>query len=339
MDGQRRHRRCLVGGTFDRLHSGHKLLLDAAQRAADAVEIHVTSDEMAAQKSDAIEPFESRCDALLNWIEKYAPGRVTVHELRDHNGPAPTHEHADCIVATPETKGQCEMINQHRVSNGLSPLEILEVQHLLDASGGIISSSRIRNGHIDHEGHPWYSPQWRGHTLHMQPDAEAELKSPMGTLYRGPESEPEVAMYAALDDIDLEHTIVVAVGDVTVSTMLDIDLIPDLAFIDGQTKRKMLEIDAQVDLSTFPRILHAVNPPGSLTPALVKVIEEALPLDVPTVIVVDGEEDLAPLLVHLFMPLQTVVLYGQPHQGVVVQYSHIDTKRRCRRLLELFEVE
>jgi uncharacterized protein (UPF0218 family) len=56
------------------------------------------------------------------------------------------------------------------------------------------------------------------------------------------------------------------------------------------------------------------------------------------VIVVEGEEDLAPLFVHLLAPVHTVVLYGQPHEGVVVQNSLLKTKQRCRRLLELFEV-
>ena len=56
------------------------------------------------------------------------------------------------------------------------------------------------------------------------------------------------------------------------------------------------------------------------------------------VVVVDGEEDLAPLYIHLHVPLNAVVLYGQPGQGVVVQPSSTETKLRCRRLLELFEV-
>ena len=42
---------CLVGGTFDRLHAGHRLLLDAAVKAAQRVEVHVTSDAMADKKA------------------------------------------------------------------------------------------------------------------------------------------------------------------------------------------------------------------------------------------------------------------------------------------------
>jgi len=67
-------------------------------------------------------------------------------------------------------------------------------------------------------------------------------------------------------------------------------------------------------------------------------VREALSDEVPVVVVVDGEEDLAPLFIHVLAPINAVVMYGQPNQGVVVQPSHLGTKQRCRRLLELFEV-
>ena len=56
------------------------------------------------------------------------------------------------------------------------------------------------------------------------------------------------------------------------------------------------------------------------------------------IIHVDGEEDLAPLYIHCLAPIGTVVLYGQPRQGVVSQITTLDVKIRCRELLSLFEV-
>ena len=338
MEGGRRFRRCLVGGTFDRLHAGHRLLLDAAQTAADFVEIHITSDAMAEQKSDHIQSFETRRECLLDWIEQHAPRRASVHQLTDVHGPAPTHSKADCIVATPETRGQCERINEKRLAGNLPPLAVLEVGHMMDINGEVISSSRIRNGHIDPEGHPWFSPDWEGRTLRMHPRAEPELKSPMGVLYAGPEDDPEIAMLAALDDLDLDRLMLVAVGDVTVRTLLSIGITPDLALVDGQTKRQALVKEEQVNIGAFGTVLHAENPAGVLTPSLLGAVREALSDEVPVVVVVDGEEDLAPLFIHVLAPINAVVLYGQPKEGVVVQPSHLGTKQRCRRLLELFEV-
>lgn len=334
-----RFNRCLVGGTFDRLHAGHRLLLDAAVRAAGHVEVHITSDKMADQKSVNMQSFETRRDEVLNWAERHAPRRVSVHELSDVHGPAPHHPEADCIVATPETKAECERINLKRVEHGLPPLHIVEVAHLREVDGAIISSTRIRNGLVDPDGHPWMAAAWRQAVLRMHPRAEPELKSPMGTLYKGPESSPEIAMSAALEDLDTSEVILIAVGDVTVATLLSMGVIPDMAFVDGQTKRQALDEEDQVDVSRFPHRLGATNPAGVLTPDLRAAIEQASSLEEPVVVEVDGEEDLAPLYIHLHVPLHAVVLYGQPHTGVVVQPSSLATKMRCRRLLELFEVE
>lgn len=333
-----RFQRCLVGGTFDRLHAGHRLLLDAAARAAQHVEIHITSDVMADQKSVNMQSFETRRDELLNWVQDHAPKRVTVHELTDLHGPAPSHRTADAIVATPETRAECERINDKRATNDLPPLHIIEVTHLLDVEGTVISSSRIRNGLVDVNGHPWCSPEWMDVSLRMHPRAEPELKTPMGVLYEGPESAPEMAMLAALDEINTDETILIAVGDVTVATLLGLDIVPDMGFVDGQTKREALAEDQRVDVHAFTHVLEAVNPAGLLTPSLRKAIEQASVLEEPVVVVVDGEEDLAPLFVHLHVPLHAVVLYGQPGKGVVAQFSSLSTKERCRRLLELFEV-
>ena len=339
MGGAPRYSRCLVGGTFDRLHAGHRLLLDAAVKSAEHVEVHITSDGMADKKSVNMQSFETRRDELLNWVERHAPHRVSVHELTDIHGPAPTHPDADCIVATPETKAECERINLKRAEHGLRPLHIIEVAHLRDVEGGIISSTRIRNGMVDPEGHPWMAPEWKQAVLRMHPRAEPELKTPMGTLYKGPEEAPDIAMLAALEELNTSELILIAVGDVTVATLLALDVVPDMAFVDGQTKRQALEEEEQVDLTAFDHVLHAENPPGVLTPSLQLAVAEAAALEQPVVVVVDGEEDLAPLFIHLHVPLHAVVLYGQPRTGVVVQPSSLATKMRCRRLLELFEVE
>ena len=339
MEGAYRFQRCLVGGTFDRFHAGHRLLLDAAQRQAAHLEIHITSDRMADSKAANIQSFETRREHLLQWIERHAPRRGTVFELNDVQGPAPQHPLADCIVATPETRGQCEHINTLRHANNLPSLHIIEVDHLADHCGGIISSSQIRNGKIDTEGHPWVTSSMSANILLMHPGLDRELKTPMGTLFEGPEDAPDVAMYAALEDRSLSQDMLIAVGDVTVRTMLEMDIIPDIALIDGQTKRTPLSESEQVDPSSFSCHLDANNPPGQLTPSLLEALEKAVDEEESCLIYVDGEEDLAPLYAHLLAPIGSIVIYGQPGKGVVVQLTTLATKGRCRRLLELFEVE
>jgi phosphopantetheine adenylyltransferase len=60
MTNEQRYRCCLVGGTFDRLHAGHRLLFEAAYKHAAVVEVHITTDVMAEQKSMLVLDFEQR---------------------------------------------------------------------------------------------------------------------------------------------------------------------------------------------------------------------------------------------------------------------------------------
>ena len=232
----------------------------------------------------------------------------------------------------------CDAINEQRVSNGFLPLHVIEVMHLDGLEGGIISSSAVRNGHMDREGHPWMPLELRQANLRMAAALDHELKTPMGTLFEGPEDDPEIGMAAALDGLPSPHGAIITVGDVTTKTMLDMGLTPDIALIDGQTKRTELEDDLKVDTKRFHHHLTAVNPAGLLTPSLNQAVVQALVAEDTVVLEVDGEEDLAPLVIHCLAPLGTVVMYGQPRTGVVLQYTTLAVKQRCRHLLSLFEV-
>ena len=57
------------------------------------------------------------------------------------------------------------------------------------------------------------------------------------------------------------------------------------------------------------------------------------------VMTVDGEEDMAPLYLHLLAPLGTVVVFGMPGWGLMVQRTTLAMKERCRTILNAFEVK
>ena len=328
---------CLIGGTFDRFHSGHKLLISAALTKCQSVEIYITTDEMALKKSLLIQDYLTRFEQIYSWINDNYPNRVKLFELEDRFGPAPIHETADAIAATPETVGNCHKINETRISNGLEELAIIEVPHLFAYDGSIVSSSLIRRGKLDQDGNPWLDVRLTNSMLKMSSLLDSELKTPMGELFRGPEEHPEIAMSEALEYIDRNLGNIVAVGDVSVKVMIDMGNIPDVGIIDGMTKRKSLDSCDEVSLDSFQNLLKCQNPPGHLTHQLAETIDSALTSDGPVAIVVDGEEDLAPLLIHCLAPIGTAVIYGQPNQGVVVQITTLEVKERCRNLLALFE--
>ena len=328
---------CLVGGTFDCFHVGHQALLEAAFHC-DEVEVWVTSDAIAAQKDPRIKPQSERIDEILDWA---GDRTLNIYNLEDAWGPAPTRSDATHIVCTPETKENCGKINQMRIEGNLEPLEIIEVAYVIAKDGSPISSSRIRQGSIDRQGNLWIRDTDLEQVVHFPSSLDSELKSPMGTLFPGLEDTPEVAIRAAVEAIPAFSPCLIAVGDVTVNALLEIGWVPDVGIVDGLTKRTPW--DGQLDTTSFVGQLSCENPAGQLTPDLLECIDLALDFSFsekggPVLLEVEGEEDLAPIMAHLLAPLGTVVLYGQPSEGVVLRITDESTKDRSRELLDKFEI-
>ena len=328
---------CLVGGTFDCFHAGHQALLEAAL-SCDSVEVWVTSDAIASEKDPRIKSQSERQKDISDWAGARS---LSTHSLEDSWGPAPTRGDVTHIVCTPETLENCDQINQMRIEGGLTPLEIVEVPHVLAEDGESISSSRIRQGSINREGVLWIRESDLERAVHLPTSLDSELKEPMGTLYPGPEDTPEVAIQAAVEAIPSSSHCLIAVGDVTVNALLETGWVPDLGVVDGQTKRTPW--DGEIDMTSFVGHLSCENPAGQLTPDLFESTDLALDFAFseqggPVLLEVEGEEDLAPIMIHLLAPLGTVVLYGQPSAGVVLRITDESTKVRCRALLDAFEV-
>ncbi|MEC9124401.1 MAG: DUF359 domain-containing protein, partial [Candidatus Thermoplasmatota archaeon] len=58
-----------------------------------------------------------------------------------------------------------------------------------------------------------------------------------------------------------------------------------------------------------------------------------------SLIVVEGEEDLTPIVLHLLLPIDSGVIYGQPGRGVVTRVTDLETKENCRAILESMTFE
>ncbi|MBL11345.1 MAG: hypothetical protein CMB46_00835 [Euryarchaeota archaeon] len=330
----------LIGGTFDRFHKGHLHLLSKSLEKCSELEVWINSDNLAKKKDPRVQTWEVRHHNIKSSLDEESLSRVSFGELEDNFGPAPTHEKAQVIFSTEDTMQNCIEINKLRIMNELDPLEIviLELQNAWD--GIPISSSRIRDGVIDREGNSWIPESIRSGTIALTPEVEGKLKDPFGTLFSGPEDNPLVAMRDALSHVENQPGPMIAVGDVTVLTMHQLGATPDISIIDGLTKREEWGESSNIDQSLYGQSLNCSSPPGSLTASLLGACEEAVNSWMKdrssTIINVEGEEDLAPLLMHPLSPIGAVVLYGQPGKGVVVRICGEESKGRCRQLLESF---
>ena len=327
----------LIGGTFDRFHKGHLHLISKSLESCDKLEIWINSDDLARQKDPRVQTWKNRCDNIQNSLNEELFSRISFGKLEDKYGPAPTHKEAQVIFSTEDTIENCKEINELRINNKLNPLEIviLDLQNAWD--GMPISSSRIRAGEIDLEGMSWLPDNVGVCDLLMTKEVELNLKDPFGILIEGPEENPQVAMQLVMEEIDGFFGPLIAVGDVTVKTLQDIKKCADIAIIDERTKRQLWSEASEIDESKYDQVIYCKNTAGLLSTDLFESCEIAiskwLEREKTTIIRVDGEEDLAPLLLHPLAPLGAVVLYGQPGKGVVVRYTGMDSKSRCRELL------
>jgi uncharacterized protein (UPF0218 family) len=139
-------------------------------------------------------------------------------------------------------------------------------------------------------------------------DNISEFKKPLGKLYPNFEDAiPEIKKAEFL----------ISVGDQTTKNLMDNDLTPDLGIIDNRIQRE----DHTHNIIQENNILEAENPAGTITDDLWETIEsaiEAIKTDgIKRQIIVKGEEDLAVLPCILIAPEETIILYGQPNEGLV----------------------
>lgn len=142
----KKYMKVAVGGTFDKFHEGHRLLIEKAFQIGDKVLIGVTSDEFGGMKGE-IEPCSVRM-SNLNSLLKYRSNYI-LSRLEEPYGPTVADESIDAIVVSPETEPTALKINQIRKEKGMELLDIITIGMVLAQDGKPISSTRIRKGEID----------------------------------------------------------------------------------------------------------------------------------------------------------------------------------------------
>jgi cytidyltransferase-like protein len=154
---RRTHRlgKVAVGGTFDELHRGHRILLAKAFEVGEIVMIGLTSDEMLEKypKGHAVDCYESRKRQLLCFLSSQSVAeRARIIPLHDSYGTTLTNEGLEALIVSEETKRVAGEINRLRRKLSLKPLRIFVIAMVEAEDAKPISSTRIRKGEINREG-------------------------------------------------------------------------------------------------------------------------------------------------------------------------------------------
>ncbi len=139
-----------------------------------------------------------------------------------------------------------------------------------------------------------------------------ELKEPIGLLLCG-KSTDTVKMLSMLLE-EKKTPMFAVVGDFTAKNILDAGLHPDIVVIDHRTMR--VEVDP-LDHGE-KTVWNAYNPAGTITREACEILENAVILKREVSVIVEGEEDLLVLPLIVLMPVGSIIIYGQPREGMVV---------------------
>lgn len=161
----------------------------------------------------------------------------------------------------------------------------------------------------------------------LTPELRKKLKAPLGTLITG-DFDKTMAKLKELIEREKPSKLI-SVGDVVTKTMIEHEIPPEVFIIDNKVMRQPIEpLKAASDQTLLTK-----NPAGTLSGETWAVVERAMAESRRTKIVVEGEEDLLTLVAVLCAPVGSLVVYGQPHEGIVVVKVTEEKRREIKRIV------
>src|SRR5512137_268719 len=152
----KKFKKVAVGGTFDQLHKGHIALICKAFQVGQTVIVGLTSDAFVGKmgKPHITASYEERRRELEAFLwQSGLASRAQIVPLDDALGRTMSAENLEALIVSEETQKTAEAINIKRINAGMVPLKIVVVSMVPAENNAPISTTRIRRGEIDRDGH------------------------------------------------------------------------------------------------------------------------------------------------------------------------------------------
>ena len=159
--------------------------------------------------------------------------------------------------------------------------------------------------------------------MHLPENLRDDLKKPLGVLIK----DSEITKESILKNIP-HGSFVISVGDATTERLIRYGITPSLQIVDGLEKRFKRMLPSSTTTTTF----SCHNPPAQITEESLGMIKKALQVP-PARIIVTGEEDLLVLPVCLYAPENSVVMYGQPDEGLVIVRINSEIRNKAQSIM------
>jgi hypothetical protein len=160
--------------------------------------------------------------------------------------------------------------------------------------------------------------------VHLPENLRDNLKKPLGILIKDYDTTKE----NILKNIP-QGSFVITVGDATTEKLIKYGITPSLQIVDGLEKRFKRELPSSTAKTDF----SCNNPPAQITTESLDVIKKAIKIP-PARITVIGEEDLLVLPVCVYAPEDSVVLYGQPNEGLVIVRINSEIRNKAQSIMD-----
>ena len=128
----KKYARSCVGGTYDAIHDGHKILLSVSLLASsELLLIGITGEEMLSKKKFGtyVEPYAKRAHNVKDFVEIFDKEIKEVEYFQLHDPFGPWERNFNAIILSQETKQGGDVVNSKRTEKGLPPMAqvIIEV--------------------------------------------------------------------------------------------------------------------------------------------------------------------------------------------------------------------